>query len=54
MDSPTTTLVSLRGQLDPASINGWFRDWWPRLFAQFDFEAGCRKPAEGADAGEPR
>ncbi len=27
----------LRGRLEPSSINGWFRDWWPALFQQFDF-----------------
>jgi hypothetical protein len=30
----------LRGQLEPPSINGWFRDWWGRLFDQFDFTGG--------------
>ncbi len=29
----------LNGQLVPSDINGWFRDWWPRLFAMFDFQA---------------
>lgn len=27
----------LHGRLDPPNINGWFRDWWPRFFAQFEF-----------------
>lgn len=30
----------LNGQLVPGDINGWFRDWWPQLFAMFDFQAG--------------
>ena len=30
----------LNGQLVPSDINGWFRDWWPRLFAMFNFQAG--------------
>lgn len=27
----------LEGRLQPASIAGWFRDWWPRLWSHFDF-----------------
>jgi hypothetical protein len=29
----------LEGRLEPAAINPWFRDWWPRLFSHFDFSA---------------
>lgn len=27
----------LDGQLMPNDINGWFRDWWVKLFAMFEF-----------------
>lgn len=27
----------LEGGLQPADIEGWFRDWWPRFWATFDF-----------------
>ncbi len=27
----------LNGQLLPNDISGWFRDWWPKLFAMFEF-----------------
>lgn len=30
----------LRGHLDPPNIKGWFRDWWTKLFDQFDFSGG--------------
>lgn len=30
----------LQGRLDPPDIRGWFRDWWMKLFAQFDFSGG--------------
>lgn len=30
----------LRGRLDPPGIQGWFRDWWVKLFDQFDFTGG--------------
>jgi hypothetical protein len=29
----------LNGQLDPPAIQGWFRDWWPRFWRQFEFRA---------------
>lgn len=29
----------LAGRLEPAAINPWFREWWPRLFSHFDFSA---------------
>ncbi len=28
----------LDGQLQPMEIAGWFREWWTRLFSQFEFE----------------
>lgn len=27
----------LAGQLRPLEISGWFREWWPNFFRQFDF-----------------
>lgn len=27
----------LSGQLQPAAIEGWFRDWWPRFWSEFAF-----------------
>ncbi len=27
----------LHGHLQPPDIAGWFRDWWPRFWAQFEF-----------------
>jgi hypothetical protein len=27
----------LSGHLQPAAINGWFREWWPNFWSQFDF-----------------
>ncbi|WP_221029499.1 AsmA-like C-terminal region-containing protein [Actomonas aquatica] len=27
----------LQGRLEPADINGWFRDWWPNLWSNFQF-----------------
>ncbi len=27
----------LDGKLQPAGINGWFRDWWPKFWENFDF-----------------
>lgn len=27
----------LTGRLRPAGIDGWFSEWWPRLFGNFDF-----------------
>ena len=37
----------LRGRLEPSRIDGWFRDWWPALFAQFDFTNSL--PQAGVD-----
>lgn len=31
----------LNGRLDPPAIGGWFRDWWPRFWQNFDFGAGA-------------
>lgn len=30
----------LNGRLDPPAIGGWFRDWWPQFWENFDFSAG--------------
>lgn len=30
----------LDGRLNPVDISGWFREWWPRFFEQFQFPAG--------------
>ena len=27
----------LNGSLQPMGISGWFKDWWPRFWANFDF-----------------
>ena len=27
----------LGGRLEPADINGWFRDWWPNFWSNFQF-----------------
>jgi hypothetical protein len=27
----------LRGRLDPPAIEGWFRQWWPNFWSNFDF-----------------
>lgn len=27
----------LRGRLDPPAIGGWFREWWPKFWSNFDF-----------------
>ena len=27
----------LKGQLDPPDISGWFREWWPNFWQNFDF-----------------
>ena len=37
--SDTSFRFLLDGQLVPSDINGWFREWWPRLFAMFEFRA---------------
>ncbi len=29
----------LTGRLRPTGINGWFSEWWPRFFSNFDFTA---------------
>ena len=29
----------LQGRLRPPDINGWFKEWWPRFWANFDFTA---------------
>jgi hypothetical protein len=29
----------LQGRLRPLDISGWFKDWWPRFWAHFDFSA---------------
>ena len=29
----------LGGRLEPADINGWFRDWWPNFWSNFQFNA---------------
>jgi len=29
----------LQGHLRPLDISGWFREWWPHLFGNFDFSA---------------
>lgn len=31
----------LEGRLRPLEISGWFREWWPRFFQQFDFSAAA-------------
>lgn len=31
----------LKGQLDPPDISGWFRDWWPKFWENFDFSAAA-------------
>ena len=31
----------LAGQLRPLAISGWFREWWPNFFNQFDFAAAA-------------
>ncbi len=30
----------LAGQLKPLAISGWFREWWPNFFQQFEFPSG--------------
>ncbi len=30
----------LAGQLKPLAISGWFREWWPNFFQEFEFPAG--------------
>ena len=30
----------LAGALRPAGISGWFQDWWPRFWENFDFSGG--------------
>ncbi len=30
----------LTGRLIPADINGWFKEWWPNFWQQFDFSHG--------------
>lgn len=30
----------LEGQLRPLDISGWFREWWPNFFHQFEFPHG--------------
>jgi hypothetical protein len=46
----------LEGSLQPADIDGWFRDWWPRFWSAFDFSRGT--PSAGVDVagrwGHPR
>ncbi len=37
----------LTGRLRPAGIDGWFQEWWPRFFANFDFTAAT--PAADVD-----
>jgi hypothetical protein len=38
MDVPTREFrFLLSGHLEPADINGWFREWWPNLWSRFDF-----------------
>ena len=37
----------LTGRLRPAGINGWFQEWWPHLFSNFDFTASA--PAADVD-----
>lgn len=29
----------LKGQLDPPDIGGWFRQWWPNFWGNFDFSS---------------
>lgn len=29
----------LKGQLDPPDIGGWFHEWWPNFWQNFDFSA---------------
>lgn len=31
----------LKGQLDPPDISGWFREWWPNFWQNFDFSAAA-------------
>ena len=41
MDTATNDFrFLLEGSLQPADINGWFRDWWPRFWSTFDFTRG--------------
>lgn len=46
----------LQGRLEPAAIDGWFRDWWPRFWRRFDF--GASLPLADVDVqgrwGDPR
>jgi hypothetical protein len=38
MDTKTQAFrFLLAGTLQPGDINGWFRDWWPRFWTNFDF-----------------
>lgn len=38
MDTTTRAFrFLLAGTLQPGDINGWFRDWWPRFWTNFDF-----------------
>ena len=38
----------LAGQLAPANIDGWFRDWWSNFWTNFEFPAG-RPPVASVD-----
>lgn len=46
----------LKGSLQPAEIDGWFREWWPRFWSAFDFTRAT--PVADVDVagrwGEPR
>ncbi len=37
----------LQGRLRPLDISGWFKDWWPRFWAYFDFSGA--PPAADVD-----
>ncbi len=50
MDTETRAFrFLLKGGLQPADIDGWFRDWWPRFWATFDFSRSI--PRADVDVG---